>query len=59
MRELDSMPRGGRESGPQGLKPASLAGLSGKAEAVPTPQSIYETSSIFPVFLCGLRGSRF
>ena len=36
----------GRQLGPQGLKPAFLAGLSGTAEAVPYPKPIYETSSM-------------
>ena len=36
---------GGRGVGPQGLKPAFLADPSGTAEAVPSPEPIYETSS--------------
>jgi len=35
----------GEESGPQGLKPAFLAALSGTAEAVPFPKPFLETSS--------------
>src|ERR1017187_3615393 len=41
------------EPSPQGLKPASIAALSGTAEAVPYPKLIYETSSIY--FLAALR----
>jgi len=39
------MPLHGRGVGPQGLKPAFLAEPSGTAEAVPSPEPIYETSA--------------
>jgi hypothetical protein len=35
----------GKEKRPSGLKPASLAGLGGTAEAVPSPKPIFDTSS--------------
>ena len=39
------MPLLRRQLGPQGQKPALLAGPSGTAEAVPYPKPIYEISS--------------